>query len=304
MTILILTILVFLIVVFFFIGGFVLYKFTFKRLKNDEKFAELENPKDKKEASRVWFSKQKVDVFTIKSKDNLTLKGYFLNNNSNKIALILHGYHGRYYSSTTQAKIFYEEGYDVLLPNNRAHDTSEGDYFTMGPKEVDDVLRWIDLLIKRNSKYEIVLMGVSMGAHIAMSVIGDKNLPNNVKVLIEDCGYNNLKSILYDQLRTKFTPGFSKTLLLFSSFYSYISGFSLNHSVNNSLQNMSCPILLIHGDKDNYVKTYNVYLNEEKVNANVDKELAIFNNARHNESKLQTQKYKETILSFIRKYIK
>lgn len=292
-----------LILIIFLLQGIAFYKISFKRRKNDEIFDQLENPEDKKESSRIWFSKQRIDVFTIKSKDNLKLKGYFLNNNSNKIALILHGYHGRYYSSTTQAKIFYELGYDVLMPNNRAHDTSEGKYFTMGPKEINDVLLWIDLLIKRNPKYEIVLMGVSMGGHIAMMVAGNNNLPKNVKCVIEDCGYGSLRQILYDQISKKFSHHQSLVMLRSLSLIAKINNFSINDDTKNTLPNIKIPILLIHGNKDTYVSFNNLSYNEKLVNKDVYKEVVVFENANHNEAKKQLKKYQSVITNFVGKFI-
>lgn len=282
--------------------GIVTYNTVFKRRKGDEHFAENENPLDKKEPSRIWFSNQRTEELTIISKDKLTLKGYFLNNHSNKLAVILHGYHGRYYSSTTQAKIFFENGYDVLLPNNRAHDTSDGKYFSMGQKEIDDVLRWINLMINKNPNYEIVLMGVSMGAHISM-MCADK-VPNNIKCIIEDCGYGNLKFVIKDQLRTKFNKPMTSIILLATEFVCRCNGFSINDDVKVPLTNAKVPVLFIHGDKDTYVKYDNLSYCEQFVKDENKKEVVTFNNANHNESKKQLEKYQNTLLSFAGRYIK
>ncbi|HBF68667.1 MAG TPA: hypothetical protein DDW20_05070 [Firmicutes bacterium] len=296
------TIVLVLLFIVFLSFGITTYNIVFKRRKGDKFFAENENPADKKEASRIWFSNQKIEELNIASKDKLNLKGYFLDNNSNKLAIILHGYHGRYYSSTTQAKIFYENGYDVFLPNNRAHDTSDGNYFTMGQKEIDDVLRWISLMTKKNPNYEIVLMGVSMGAHIAM-MCADK-IPDNIKCIIEDCGYGNLKSIVNDQIKRKFNKFLTFFILLSTEFVCRCHGFSLNNDVKSPLSNAKAPVLFIHGNKDNYVKYENLSYCEQFVQDNSKKEVVTFDGAEHNESKKQLKKYEETILGFVNKYIK
>ncbi|MCF0118125.1 MAG: alpha/beta hydrolase [Bacilli bacterium] len=279
------------------------YVITFSRRKNDHIFAELEDPEDKKTPSRIWYSNQQIEELKIKSKDKLILKGYFQDNHSNKLLVCLHGYRGRYYSNTTQSQIFFEHGYDVLLPNNRAHDTSEGKFFSMGPKEIDDVIRWIDLMIKRNPNYEIVLMGISMGAHIAMMLGGEK-LPSNIKCIIEDCGYSNLKDQLnYELVKIK-AP--CKGFILFAAnlYCRLFHGFSLKHNTATAFSNLTLPILLIHGDKDTYVKFENLKLNADSVPNNIYKEVVTFEGADHNRSKDQLEKYTETIINFVNKFIK
>ena len=167
----------------FLIDGFIFFNLTFRRRIGDKDFAKNENPKEKNAPDRLWYFSNKIEELTLVSKDKLNLKGYFIKNpsNSNKLAILIHGYHGRYYSLVSQAKIFFELGYDVLSLNNRCHDTSEGKYFTMGKKEKEDVLLWISKMTKRNPDYKIALLGVSMGAHIAMQTAASPKLDKRVK---------------------------------------------------------------------------------------------------------------------------
>lgn len=60
----------------------------------------------------------------------------------------------------------------------------------MGAWDSDDIVEWINEIIKDNPKAEIALYGVSMGASTVMMTTGH-NLPENVKVAIEDCGYTS-----------------------------------------------------------------------------------------------------------------
>lgn len=251
------SVLLFSILVFLVIGK-AMYDIIFKRRKNDENFALEENKEDKLKPSRMWFSKQKLEEFSIKSKDNLTLKGYLLDNNSNKIAILVHGYRGRYYSLTSQAKIFFDEGYDVFLTNNRAHDTSQGTHFSMGEKESEDLLLWIDYLLKKNKNYQIVLMGVSMGGHIAM-LSASKIDKEHLKCLIVDCGYASLKDTLIDQCSLSMPQILAKCLIIILSMYVKIfHRFSLSSNSKDSLAKLEVPVLFIHGDNDETVKIENM----------------------------------------------
>ena len=285
--------------------GRIFYHVSFDRRKNDATFAEDENPEDKKKPSRVWFSNQKCEELEVVSKDGLKLKGYLLNNHSNKLAIVLHGYRGRYYSNTTQAKIFFEHGYDVLLPNNRAHDTSEGDQFSMGPKEVDDVLRWINLMVKRNPNYEIVLMGISMGGHITMMTVSNKNLPNNVKCFIEDCGYNHLREMMRFEVGVRQHMKAPKFITWCGETYCAIfHGFSFNDNASKALKKCQIPGCFIHGDRDDYVPFENLEKNYNSLSDNLYKEKVVFKGAGHNQAMFQLDKYEETLINFVNRFIK
>ena len=288
-----------------FIFGRTFFHVSFDRRKGDKDFAKNENPADKKRPSRIWFSEQKLEELSIVSKDKLVLKGYFLNNHSNKLAIISHGYRGRYYSSTAQAKTFFDNGYDVLLPNNRAHDTSEGKTFTMGPKEQKDLIQWIKLMVERNPNYQIVLMGISMGAHITMMTVGRKDLPENVKCFIEDCGYHCLRDELNYECKYRVKLKMPRYAVFSGEIYSRLfHGFGFNDSVKNSFKNVKIPGLFLHGEKDDYVPIYNMHKNFEAMPENVDKEKVIFKDTGHNRSVFVEPLYSESIINFVNKYIK
>ena len=297
----ILGILIFLILAFLLIGK-IMYNIIFKRRKNDENFASEESQEDKNRPCRIWLRKQKIEELTIESKDHLKLKGYYINNNSNKIAIFVHGYRGRYYSSAFQAEIFFKEGYDIFFANNRAHDTSEGKYFSMGEKEKDDLLLWINTLLKKNAHYQIVLMGVSMGAHIA-SITASTINKNNLKCLILDCGYASLKETLIDQCNITMNYKLSKFLIWILSIYTRLfHHFSLNSCSKESLSQLDVAVLFIHGDKDETVKIKNMFDNISYLKKDTPYQKAIFLNRGHNEANKDEENYTQSILSFIRKY--
>lgn len=299
--IVILSIILFVLALIYIVGG-ITFNLIFKRRKNDKHFSELESEEDKSVPDRIWFAKLNIIEYEVKSKDKLSLKGYFLNNNSDKLAIILHGYKGRYYSSVTQARIFYENGYDVFLPNNRAHDSSEGLYFSMGKKERDDFHRFINLMINKNPNYQIVIMGVSMGAHIAL--VSSKQYPSNVKCLIEDCGYASLKDTLIEQTSSFMIKPLAKLLIALAEIFAItFCHFNFRSDVKKELKNNKLPILLIHGDKDERVLYENMHIIASSLDKNVDYKEVTFKDAKHNEAHLEKDKYKEVITDFVNKII-
>ena len=52
------------------------------------------------------------------------------------------------------------------------------------------------LIIEQNRNSNIILHGSSMGAATVLMASGD-TLPNNIKAIIEDCGYTSVWNIFY-----------------------------------------------------------------------------------------------------------
>ena len=290
---------------FFLSNGMIFTHLTFRRRKGDKDFAKNEDPRAKKDPDRIWFFSQQLEEITLKSYDKLNLKGYFINNNSNKLAILVHGYHGRYYSVTAQAHIFFDNGFDVLCINNRCHDSSEGKSFSMSTKEERDLLDWIELMVKRNPNYQIALYGISMGGHICMLAASNKNVNEKVKCIIEDCGFYSLKEELI--LETKQSPAlFPKLTVILAELYSKIFyHFSYSKDIGKAFKTLKLPILMIHGGQDNYVPTINIEKNYAAVPENVYKEKHIFIGSGHTRSIIdERKKYTEIVDNFVNKFIK
>lgn len=291
--------------IWFFINGIIFFNVSFRRRKDDAHFAENEDPRAKKEEDRVWYFSQNIEELNLKSYDHLNLKGYLLNQKSNKLAILIHGYHGRYYSVVKQAHIFFDNGYDVLSINNRCHDASEGRYFSMGKIEAKDVDAWIKLMLQRNPNYQIVIYGISMGGHIAMLSASSKSVNQNVKCVIEDCCYNSLKEQLIYILKMK--PFRMPRLIVGAAeIYTRIFyHFSYSNTLKKALKNLKIPALLIHGGKDNYVPTFNIDLNYDSIPENIYKEKHVFEDSNHTRSVVDNkEKYREIIDNFVNKFVK
>ncbi|MEG0387573.1 MAG: alpha/beta fold hydrolase, partial [Niameybacter sp.] len=143
------------------------------------------------------------DVF-MTSRDGLQLHNYIIEQpESNKWVIAVHGYTSEGVNMAPYAKKFHEMGYNIIIPDLRAHGTSEGDYIGMGWDERFDIIDLIDYVIAKDSDAEIALFGVSMGAATVMNVSGEP-LPSNVKAIIEDCGYTSVWDQFSYQLKDLF----------------------------------------------------------------------------------------------------
>ena len=249
---------VFLIVILIlFYISFRLYNFALNPKSSKEGiFNSKDNNEPRFQDTWIYDYKDKEDVF-INSFDNLKLHGYILKTeNSDKWAITVHGYTNKAESMSAMAYKYHSLGYNILMPDLRGHGKSEGSYVGMGWHDRLDIIKWIDLIIRENKDSKILLHGISMGAGTVMMVSGEE-LPENVKVIIEDCGYTSAKEQLAYNLKTMFKlPSFP--ILNFCSLITKIKDnyFISEASAIKQLQKAKVPILFIHGDKDKFVPFY------------------------------------------------
>ena len=86
-------------------------------------------------------------------------------------------------------------GLNVLLCDQRSHGESEGKLITFGVNESRDVISWVEYVNKNLGAKKLVLDGISMGATTVILACG-RNLPENVKAVIADCGFTSPSDIM------------------------------------------------------------------------------------------------------------
>ena len=295
---------VFLIVILIlFYISFRLYNFALNpRTSKEGIFNSKDNNEPRFQDTWIYDYKDKEDVF-INSFDNLKLHGYILKTeNSDKWAITVHGYTNKAESMSAMAYKYHSLGYNILMPDLRGHGKSEGSYVGMGCHDRLDILKWIDLIIKENKDAKILLHGISMGAGTVMMVSGEE-LPENVKVIIEDCGYTSAKEQLAYNLKTMFKlPSFP--ILNFCSLITKIKDnyFISEASAIKQLQKAKVPILFIHGDKDKFVP---FYMLDKLYNAcSSKKDKLIIKDVGHAKSEsLKSDLYWNKVEDFIKPYM-
>ena len=232
-----------------------------------------------------WLETVNTNTVDIKSKDGLKLVAdkYYLNEQSNKWVIIVHGYGGNRQTMRSYGLHYFDKGYNVLIPDLRAHGDSEGKYIGMGWLDRNDLILWINHIISENPNAEIVLHGVSMGAATVMMTSGE-NLPNQVKAIIEDCGYTSVWDIFEDELNALFKLPAFPALHMSNIVAKFRVGYDFkNASSLEQVKKSEVPILFIHGDKDTFVQTHMVY--DLYDSANCEKEIFIVADAGHAEAK-------------------
>ncbi len=249
-----------------------------------------------------WLEENASDVY-IESK-KLRLHSYEVKaKKESKVWVIaVHGYTDSAYFMVEAAKQFLNYGYNVLMPDLRAHGKSEGRYIGMGWPDRLDLMQWIDYLIATYGNIKIILYGISMGAATVMMTSGER-LPSNVRVVIEDCGYTSAWEEFAYELKTLFH------MPTFPALYNanVITKIRAKYSVKKAsaikqVAKSKTPTLFIHGDKDKFVPFY--MLDKLYDAASCKKEKLVIKNAGHAEAqRVEPERYWRGVRRFIKHHL-
>ena len=175
-------------------------------------------------------------------------------------AVCMHGYHDTYESMGAIAKHYHDLGWNVLLPDQRGHGQSEGDYVGWGYDERLDVVGWVNWIVRRDEDAEILLHGVSMGAASVLMATGGP-LPEQVKAAVSDCSYTTIEAEMRhllaqarDEMPTKLPV---PSGLLFSALRKTAlrrAGYDLRAAAPlEAVARSATPTMFIHGVDDDFV---------------------------------------------------
>lgn len=247
------------------------------------------------EGREYIYSLNPEDLY-INSFDNLKLHALFINNNTNKTIICVHGYKAKdgLYDFGMSAKFLNSLGYNLLFVDNRAHGLSQGKYIGFGVLDSIDVNSWVDYLVTNMNQETIILYGMSMGAATVMNAQNNK-----VKAIIADCGFaSGYDEVVYQIKKMYHLPSFplvpiSNILLKLLAKYSL-----KDKEAYKSIKNYHNNLLIIHGDKDHFVPTRDAYKIFD--NATCHKKMLIVPGASHAKSYLKdTELYEQTIKEFL-----
>ena len=236
-------------------------------------------------------------IITLKDGYEINTRFFNLNPGSKKYIIFSHGFTANMVSDSKYIPIFAKLGYNIVTYDQRTHGKNKKDKCTMSIKESLDLLEIIDDTYNRYGKdIYLGLHGESMGG---ATVIGLMRYNPNVKFIIADCPFSNLKDVSYEGAKKMFhVPMF---LIDFAGLIcKLIFGWNPNKvRPVDDINNSSVPLALFHGDSDKLIsynhsiEIYNSY--------NSYKEIYLTKGADHAESVVKDYKsYEENVKSFLR----
>ncbi|MGN7359153.1 alpha/beta hydrolase [Paenibacillus sp. SAF-054] len=271
-------------------------------LEQDPSLVKEDHPWEQEEA---WLNGQLPETVHLQSEDGLRLAGYYIPaaQPSKRTVILVHGYYSQGKEMGAFAKLYHDMGFHVLLPDNRGHGQSGGDYIGFGWPDRKDVMQWIGFVLERSGpQMEIVLHGVSMGGATVLMASGEQ-LPEQVRCIIADCAYTSVRDILTYQLKQMYKlppfPLLPVTSLVCKLRAGYFFG---DGSALRQVGKARLPVLFIHGDQDAFVPFEMVH--RLYAAARGDKELYVVPGGVHaNAYFMDKNRYRERICAFMDRYL-
>lgn len=205
-----------------------------------------------------WFSNFEFEEYIITGTKGTPLRGYYIpaEQPSDKLILCSHGYRSSKGEFRNIAKFLHDGGYNVFLVDHQSSGKSEGDFITFGAYESKDLLLWVKFILDKFGKdIKIALYGISMGSASVMLTSNSDDLPENVKLIIADCGYTSVNEEFAYNLKSMMIPD-KPVLFIANQFSKAVGKWDFNKvSPLESVKESKVPILFIHGEDDDFVPT-------------------------------------------------
>ncbi len=236
------------------------------------------------EKNNAWLASRKTADFNMPSEDGLELHATMIwaESDHHKTVIMIHGFRA---SGTNDfpwlMRYYHNQGFNVLLVDDRAHGLSEGNWLGFSWLDRRDLVGWARLIVSLLGEEEkILLHGLSMGGAAVMMASGEADLPVQVKAIVEDCGFSTtldqFRHVFPDKLAILREPVLAVDSFICKLFRGYY--FSEASSLKQ-LEKDTRPMLFIHGGSDTFVPTQMVYENYYACSG--PKEIYICEDAEH-----------------------
>ena len=217
------------------------------------------NRKAFNELDAEWYPEQNIEKMSLVNDEGFTLSAkmiYADDPDTHKYVILCHGYQGKGDWMVPHSYVFHKWGFNSLLVDWKSHGESEGKWIGMGWKDKDDLLLWIDRIIEKDPKAEIVLLGISMGGATVLMTSGVENLPENVVAIIDDCGYTNVWDAFASQMKDLYNIPAFPLMHSASMVNSWVNGYHFKEA--DSVKQLEkadpdLPMLFIYGENDAFV---------------------------------------------------
>ncbi|WP_234984763.1 MULTISPECIES: alpha/beta hydrolase [unclassified Flavobacterium] len=293
------------------IAFFHAYKFTHFTENNSEKtkspeklsaidkvktiFFGVNNPK----AKNKKFPTQQYQILKLKS--NKEIECWFIKTKKSKGTVILfHGYGGEKSSMIERSNQFIKLGFSTMLVDFMGSGNSEGNQTTIGFKEAEEVKTCFDYITKTGEK-NIFLFGTSMGAVAIMKSINDYKI--SPKGIIIECPFGSMYKTVCARFKKMNAPTFPMAGLLV--FWGGIqNGFwGFNHNPSEYAKNISCPVLLLYGEKDKSVSREEIDVIYKNLKG--QKRINVYKNTGHENYLIKNKiQWVQNITDFLTKPVK
>lgn len=261
-------------------------------------------------ADKEWLKQQPQEAVSIMSEDGLRLCGIFFpcngeESSSAQVVICFHGYTSEGLNDySSLARFYLNEGFHLLIVDERSHGKSEGTYIGFGCLDRMDAKLWMEYVVKRlGEDCQILLQGISMGASTVLMSTG-LTLPKQVKAAVSDCAFTSAYDVFQSVLKTMYHLPAFPLMNLADWMCKKEAGYGLDEcNAKREVAKAEIPILFIHGDADTFVPCSFVYQLYGACRS--DKKLLVVPGASHAEAYYKdTDAYEKAIRSMIHSHFK
>ena len=199
-----------------------------------------------------WFRKQPFEELALEAGDGTRLRGLWLPKKGSRVCLLLlHDYGALPQELCLAARWAARQGWSVLLPYERAHGESGGEYCSLGLLEAEDRVLWAGKAAALAPESRLLLYGSGMGGFSVLYALS-RGLPETVAAVIAEGSYDSprgiLKTVMREQMRMRTFPMLQILCLYGRLLWRRSPG---RADLRLSLkEETKVPILFIHGKKD------------------------------------------------------
>jgi pimeloyl-ACP methyl ester carboxylesterase len=188
-------------------------------------------------------------VHRFRSADGTGLEAWHIpHSQARGLVLMFHGYSASKATLLPDAAALHELTYAVLLVDFRGSGGSDGQETTIGVQEADDVAAAWEYARSHWPDQPAALFGHSMGSAAILRAVAVHGI--EPRGLVLECPFDNLLHTVGHRFKAMHLPPFplAHLLVLWGGVQHGFNGFG--HNPADYARNVSCPVLLLHGQND------------------------------------------------------
>ena len=190
---------------------------------------------------------------SFKTKDGITLRGWFLpSGKSDKAVIMIHGITADRHEGMRWAPSFNRAGFNILLFDLRNHGKSDKAISGMGMHEKEDIKAAMDFMLGHKKMTKAGIFGVSMGAASGISAMADDQ---RIAAGVFEAGYADLYDLLSTMMVRDFHLPQFPLLNITSLLFRIRGGIPMSAvSPEKYIGKIAPrPVFIIHCREDNYI---------------------------------------------------
>ena len=243
-------------VISFFIVAFILFTIMMKRTKKEKWSRTCSNEelaqREMYDIGMRWYERNKEykkEVHIVN--EGMNLYGEYYDFGYRRAVIVVPGRteslrYGYYF-----AKPYVENGYNLLVIDQRAHGESDGRYNTVGFDEHRDLIAWAEYIHTHHEVESIVLHGICIGASCSLFAMTAPTCPDYIVAMVAEGMYPTFYESFKNHMIALKKPTFPYMGLI-NMWMKVHTGYSMKYGPVHVINQYHKPLLMIHSKEDLY----------------------------------------------------